>query len=194
MKRDNWLLWLGGIILFLVIPFGGVATVVVMAIGKAKQDFLKAVKDSARRYLDSNYSDWSTSQREKAASIIASQAALESGYGGTKAYKLGFNFGNMSKGSWKGETIPGGDLEYDAQGNVKKIAQEWRKYGSLDEAMTDFFRWCKQWKDGSVIAALKSGNPNNFAYALREKKYYTAPLAEYQAGIAKVLVNAERVT
>lgn len=175
------------LILLLVLFFAGGGTVVVT---KTRGEFLRLIENEARRQLGVLRPDLTDVQRTRAARILAAQAALESGYGSTRQWREGFNFGNVSKGSWTGPTLAGGDTEYDAAGNVKKITQAWRKYGSLAEAVSDFFKLLSWSRYVPARDALMRGDANGFAEKLRAGGYYTAPLAEYQAGIRSAISAA----
>lgn len=119
--------------------------------------------------------------------LIVAHGAYESDWGRTKAAQQGFNFWNLSAGSWTGPVIGGGDKEYDAAGNVKKIAQRWRQYGSAVEAVQDYksFLNYRNYRPHNVWGSLTAGDPN-FIYGLRSQHeggggFFTEPFARYQA-------------
>lgn len=181
--------WLVLLVLLVVLAAGGGAVVVV---AKSRSEFLKLISDEVRRQLAELRPDLSDDARATVGRIVAAQAALESGYGKTQAFREGWNFGNLSAGSsWKGPTIAGGDLEYDAAGNVKSIRQAWRKYGSLAEAVSDYFALLSFTRYRGARDALMRGDADGFAAKLREGGYFTAPLAHYQAGLRSGLAASE---
>lgn len=193
--RFPW--WLVLVVLLLVALSGGAAVVVV----KSRADFLKLIVAEVRRQLEELRPDLSDAQRLQAARILAAQAALESGYGASEAFKRGWNFGNIAKGTgWTGPTIPGGDLEYSKDGKVTKIRQEWRQYATLGDAVSDYFRLLNFPRYRAARDALLRGDVDAFALRLRdddpataqlEGGYYTAPLAQYTAGLKAALAAAE---
>jgi hypothetical protein len=177
--------WLLVAVVVVVLVVAGGGTVVVV---KSRAEFLRLIEAEVRRQLEELRPDLSPEARARAARIVAAQAALESGYGATKAFREGFNFGNVSAGSsWKGPTIAGGDLEYDAAGKAKKITQAWRKYPSLAAAVSDFFTLLSWSRYQRARDALLRGDADAYAAELRRGGYFTAPLAEYQAGVASAL-------
>ncbi len=188
MKR--WL-WLALIVLAVVLLPGGAIVAVVVV--KSRSDFLRLIAAEVARQLEELRPDLSQETRQQVGRIVAAQAALESGYGSTKAFKEGWNFGNISKGAWTGPVIAGGDLEYDAAGNVKGIQQLWRKYDSLAAAVSDFLTllsWSRYRPARDRLFALDA---DGYAEQLRAGGYFTAPLAEYQRAIRGALAEAERV-
>jgi hypothetical protein len=188
------------IVLIALVPGG--AAVVVVAVSRSRAEFLRLIAGEVARQLEELRPDLTAEQRLEAARILAAQAALESGYGKTRAFREGFNFGNVSAGaSWAGPVILGGDLEYSVGGEVKRITQRWRKYGSLAEAVSDFFLLLSWSRYRPARAALFAGDAAAYAARLRnddpstatiEGGYYTAPLAEYQAGLSSALTASRK--
>ena len=201
MKRQNTILWILGIVLLFLLPGAGIVAVTLTI--KSRADFVKAMKDAVKRWLLANEKTLENdpARRDTVASIVAAQAALECGYGSTKAFKEGWNFGNVAKGSsWKGPTIQGGDKEYSKDGSeVKNITQQWRKYDSLDHAVADFFKVIgPKSRYAEAYNSLLDGDYNLYAYYLRNPVdgkggYYTAPLADYQGGIKSRLAVTQGV-
>jgi flagellum-specific peptidoglycan hydrolase FlgJ len=125
---------------------------------------------------------------DAAREVAIAQAALESGWGTSRPYRLAWNAWNVAKGSWTGPTIEGGDLEYDRDGNAppKKITQHWRAYPTLAAAAEDWVglmrsRFARAWTQ------LRLGNAAEFAREAREARYFTAPLSEYAPALASCL-------
>lgn len=180
------------VLLLLVLLSTGGAAVVVATVSSSRKKFLSDLELEVARQLGELRPDLSALTRARAARILAAQAALESGYGSTRAYREGFNFGNVSAGSsWKGATLAGGDLEYGKDGTAKKITQAWRKYPSLAAAVSDFFSllsWSRYQPARDRLFALDA---DGYAAQLRAGGYYTAPLAEYQKGLRGALAVAE---
>ena len=127
----------------------------------------------------------------RAADIVAAQAVLETGGGATPAWQKGWNFGNVTAGaSWHGPVVEGGDLEYTADGtSSKRIVQRFRAYTDLRAAVADFLALLSWSKYRDALAALSRGDATGYASELRKGGYYTAPLAEYQGGIARALAD-----
>lgn len=90
-----------------------------------KQVFVNDMLNAYRTYLTSIGKD------PKYAEYFVAQDALETGYG--QHYAGNWNFGNITKGSWKGSTTSGKD--HDGNGNV--IRQQFRNYNSLEEYIQD---------------------------------------------------------
>ena len=104
-----------------------------LTLTSSKQNFIRGVMSGAAT------ADSSLSPQTRA--LLASWAALESGWGKTKQAKLGFNLWNVSKGGWTGPVISGGDTEYVAgQKGAKHITQLRRHNGSIAESVTDLLK------------------------------------------------------
>jgi hypothetical protein len=97
---------------------------------KHQEDFVRAVMSAAATRL-----------QYKARILVTAWGAMESGWGQTRQAKLGYNYWNVSKGSWTGPTMAGNDTEY-SPGSLtpRPITQQWRVYASLDAALTDLLR------------------------------------------------------
>lgn len=184
---------LSAIVAALVLLGGGATVGVVTVVRRKRSGFLAELADEVARQLSELRPDLTEAARARAAQIVAALGALESGYGTTNAYRQGFNFGNVSAGSsWAGPVIGGGDLEYDSNGKVKRITQSWRAYGSLAEAVSDWLRLISWSRYRAARDALMLGDADGFAAGLRAGGYFTAPLAEYQAGLRSALAAGER--
>lgn len=182
---------IGVVLAVALIPGGIVGVAVVMK--KKRQGFMETIANEVTRQLEELRPDLSDQARAAAGRIVAAQGALESGWGSTRQWREGFNFANISKGSWTGPTIGGGDLEYDASGKAKSITQQWRKYSSLAEAVSDFITLLSWSRYQPARTALFAGDAALYAQKLRDGGYYTAPVEQYQAGLAAALSAADRV-
>lgn len=119
--------------------------------------------------------------------LVISHAAYESGWGTTKQAKEACNIFNVSRGSWKGKTMAGGDTEYkrDAGGKlvlgadgrpiVTKINQAWRFYSTLAEAVADYFKLLSYARYRPAYAALKGGDSTRFIELLGPDRAHENP-------------------
>lgn len=133
--------------------------------------------------------------KESARHLLLAHAAFESGWGTAKAYRHGFNFGNITAGPvWKGAkwTDVGGDV--DGKGNP--ITQVWRAYPSNEAAVQDYWDFLgvqngKRYKPARD--RLEAGDAVNFALLLSKFRYYELPAHLYVQRLGKVLqiVNNE---
>jgi flagellum-specific peptidoglycan hydrolase FlgJ len=178
-------MWLVGLLIILVAVPGGALVVVVQL---DRKRFYNLIRDEVARQLSDLRPDLDDAARTKAAEIVAAQAALETNWGSTPAWKQGWNFGNITAGSsWTGPVVEGGDTEPNAAGVYVPITQRFRKYGSLAEAVSNYFTLLSWPGYQPARDALFRGDANGFAAQLRQGGYYTAPLADYQGGIASAL-------
>jgi flagellum-specific peptidoglycan hydrolase FlgJ len=131
--------------------------------------------------------------------IIIAHAMFESGWGTLSQVASAHNWFNITAGGkyaptstmpwlWNGPTIAGGDTEYDAQGNVKKITQQWRVYASDAQAVQNYLDVLKMGRYLPARAALLQGDYISFIYLLGPDQsranppiggYYTLPSAQY---------------
>lgn len=168
-----------------------------------KGDFVRMVMSAAARVMPS------LSLRSRA--LLAAWAAHESGWGkGTKQAKV-FNIWNLTAGgAWlsAGKPVMGGnDTEFSAgSSTAKKITQQWRMYGSMDESVADLLQFLS--KSGYVnyreaYAQLVAGD-ENFVTTLgvfergadgvvmrvenraNTAGFYTLPRSEYQRSTSKL--------
>lgn len=126
--------------------------------------------------------------------IVLAHAAYESGFGRAKAAVRGFNVFNITAGaSWKGQswTDVGGDTEYDAQGNVRRITQEWRIYPNLDGALADYWQFLGRSRYLRAREALQRGDVTAFVRELYAGGYFTLPPEKYLAGLAGTLTSVK---
>lgn len=181
----GWLFILGGVGLI-----AGAAL-----IGKAVMDYVD--RKSFAQMMDQILSDLGVADPEARLGIIA-HAGVETrmGTAGSANPKKTFNFWNITAGSlWKGPVAAGGDTEY---GHV--ITQQWRVYGSPEEAAQDYLDFLSSTQPklvavpggGKRVATatykdaldkLYGGDVKGFVYTLREAGYFTADAATYYAMI-----------
>jgi hypothetical protein len=180
------------VVLLLVAAAGG-GVVVVRAQGR--RAIFEQVRDAAIAYLETVRPDLSDAQRLAAGNILGAQAVVETNGGRTIAWREGWNFGNVTAGSsWTGAIVRGGDTEPDATGAYVPITQSFRKYDSLAQAVEDYLPggsigaldWRRE-KQEHAFDFLVAGDAAGYSAALRRAGYYTAPEAEYSAGIAAAL-------
>lgn len=193
-------LWIAGtalaVVAVAVTPGGaivaaGVAKVVDAIKARGRRPFLEQVGAEVRRELEELRPDLSPDDRARVAAIVAAQAGLETSDGRTVAWREGWNFGNVTAGSsWHGPVVEGGDTEPDAAGVYVPIVQRFRKYGSIREAVGDFFRLLSWTRYVAARDALMRGDADGYAAALRAGGYFTAPLEDYRGGIAARLPTA----
>ena len=131
--------------------------------------------------------------------LMIAHAAYESGFGTGKAFRAGWNFGNITCTKAYQQAHPGGfwldargDTEFAADGAVRKIDQAWRKYAGLGEAVADYWGFLGGSRYVSARKVLEFSNgldADPFAANLRAGGYFTLPLAAYQRGLAAVLAE-----
>lgn len=131
--------------------------------------------------------------------IILAHAVYESGWGTARAAVRGRNVFNLTAGSaWRGPSWSdvGGDLEYGAAG-VTRITQQWRIYGSLREAVRDYWSFlgpnANRGRYVKARAQLEAGNVTAFAHELYAAGYYTLPPEKYAAQLSAVLDTVRRI-
>lgn len=170
-----------------------------------KSDFVRGIIEAAQRVDDT------LSLQSRL--MLAAWAAHESGWGkGTKQVKV-FNLWNLTAGSaWLSANkpiMPGNDTEFTpGAAGSKKITQNWRAYGSLDESVADLFQFLKNgymnYKE--ALTKLVAGDPafatslgvNELAGGVIQRVdnrpgtagFYTAPRSGYQRGVDKLTTEA----
>ena len=184
--------WVAIIALVAILALGGGTAIVTIT---TRQGFLRAIGQEVARQLSELRPDLTDEQRNEAGAIIAAQAAFETGYGATIAWRQGWNFGNVTAGSsWTGEIVPGPDTEYDAAGNVTNITQAFRKYPDLPAAVSDYLVGVLDWKREKAagsMEALLSGDAGAYVQSLASAGYFTLPVDQYLAGVNAALPGAE---
>lgn len=193
MKRSVW--FVVGVVLLAVLVPGGVTVVAVQLIAAARgrREVFDQVAQEVTRQLGELAPHLTPEQALRAGEIVGAQAVHETGGGATIAWRLGWNFGNVTAGSarlWPGPVVEGPDTEYDAQGNVKNIGQRFRKYDTLSAAVSDFLTQVLNWTREVQAGArdrLYEGDAEGYARALSAAGYYTAPVESYVAATASIL-------
>lgn len=128
-----------------------------------------------------------TGQRPSAQTldVLSAQVSLETARGGQM---FNFNFGGIKGVSPQGQTanymthevIDGADM---------KLSQGFRAYGSIDEGARDYVSFLKAHYP-QALARAGVGDVAGFAHALKEAHYYTAPEAQYAAGLQAAVGHA----
>ena len=131
--------------------------------------------------------------------LIIAHAAMESGWGVTTQARRAFNYFNVSAGSsWKGPVQEGGDLEYTADGQCKRITQKWRCYGDCKEAVADYIRLLQLPRYLPAYAALMDGDAARFIEWLGPDRahhkppfggYFTLPTMTYLRNFSAVVAE-----
>lgn len=127
--------------------------------------------------------------------LTVAWAAFESDWGRTTGFLKANNPFNITAGSkWSGDTVPGPDTEYDAQGKIKNITQAWRKYNNISDAVGDMVTFLTisntSNKEGRDL--LFSGDIS-FVQKLYAGHYFTLPPDKYQAGVENTLSDVQRL-
>lgn len=131
--------------------------------------------------------------------LVIAHAAYESGWGTLRQAKQAFNVFNLTAGSrWSGPVMEGGDTEYSPGKAVKQIVQKWRCYGSLQEAVDDYFHFLEAPRYLPARAALLDGDGARFIEWLGPDRshqvpplggYYTLPTVQYLRGFSAVVAE-----
>lgn len=185
---------------------GGDFLVDTMTLSSTKENFVRGVMSAAARVKP----QMSVTSR----GLLAAWAALESGWGKTRQAKLANNLWNVSKGSWTGPTLPGGDLEYKpGSAEAKKITQEWRQYATLDAAIADLLQLISNSRYANYREAYADLMAGNVLFATRlgvledgpdGKKvrvdartdtggYYTEARSVYQKKVSSLWVEVQAI-
>jgi hypothetical protein len=201
LPRLPWWGWaLVAALPFSLVTGGAVVAVKAVLAARGRREVFNQVRDEVARQLAELRPDLSPAQVLRAAEVLAALAVFETGGGVTVAWRQGWNFGNVTAGSaWGRAVIVGPDTEYDAAGNVKNIAQKFRKYDSLAQAVEDFLPggsigaldWAREKREGAWERLL-AGDAAGFTAALSRAGYYTLPEPEYTAGVSSVLTKYGR--
>lgn len=182
------------ILAVVLVPGGAVVGVVAVVRSRKRQDFLDRIAAEVVRHLDELRQDLSPERREVAGRIVAAQAAHETGYGATIGWREGFNFSNLTAGPyWTGAVTAGPDTEPDGQGGWRNISQAFRRYDSLADAVSDYFRALNWTAYRPARDRLMAGDLDGFARALREGGWYTADLGSYVAAMRDAFAKSSGV-
>lgn len=111
------------------------------------------------------------------ASLILSQAALESGWGkriitdenGKNSFNL---FGIKATTNWKGKVVNVMTTEY-VDGTARKMVQPFRAYGSYDESFKDYAKLISN--NSRYQGVIEAGDATKAAHAIQKAGYATDP-------------------
>lgn len=116
-------------------------------------------------------------------------AAFESDWGRATGYVKANNPFNITAGSkWTGPTVPGPDTEYDANGKVTNISQQWRSYPSLSDGIAGMIAFLSGGNShySQGLSLLRQGDMG-FVDAIRAGGYFTFPLDKYKSNVQSIL-------
>ncbi len=193
MKRA-WFIALA-VLAVIVLPGGAVVGVVaVVNRRRTRAEFLALIQAEVARQLSELRPDLTDAAREVAGRIVAAMAAHETGYGATVAWREGWNFSNLTAGSyWTGDVTPGPDTEPDGRGGWRNITQAFRRYPALPAAVSDYFRALNWPAYRPARDLLMAGDLEGFARALAQGGWYTADPGEYVTAMRDAFDAQERV-
>lgn len=128
--------------------------------------------------------------KESAVDLLLAHAALESGWGTSRAFRRGLNFANLTAGpAWKGAKWV--DVGGDKNAAGEPITQTWRCYCTLDEAVRDYWTFLGPVANaGRYLKArgcLEDANAIDFATELHRAGYYELATQEYAHRLGQVL-------
>jgi hypothetical protein len=142
------------------------------------------LKDYARAVLRAWKTLCGVFPSKEAVGCLWAQYALETGKG---AFCWNNNIGNvkytpghaymMLRGTW--EVIGGKRVVFEPPHR----ATWFNAYDSLDDAMREHLQLLKVKRYASSWPAINAGDPEAFAHRLKERGYYTAPVADYARGL-----------
>ncbi len=89
-----------------------------------------------------------------------------------------YNFGGIKGAGPSGATARYTTHERTAEGGDIKIVDGFRAYATPAEGASDYLALLKR-RFGGAMAAAEHGDVQGFATALKERGYYTAPVADY---------------
>jgi flagellum-specific peptidoglycan hydrolase FlgJ len=153
-----------------------------MALEPMKAAWLLTLRDAVAKELPQ--------LKDSARALLLAHAALESGWGRAKAWRHGYNFGNITAGkAWKGAKWTDVDGDTDAKGNP--ITQVWRAYSSLESAVADYWNFLgpdqNRGRYVKARACLEDADAINFARELHKAGYYELAEVEYARRLGSVL-------
>lgn len=127
--------------------------------------------------------------------MVTAHACYESGWGTLNHLARTKNPFNVTAGdAWikAGKPIfaqKNADKEYDAAGNVKTIDQNWRVYGSMTDAVKDYWAFLggQRYEAQAVRSYLMAADVDGFVRALSAARYFTLPVDQYLADFRSVL-------
>jgi hypothetical protein len=160
--------------------------------------FLDLVRDEVQRQLGELRPDLGELELGRAAALLAAQAGFETGYGRSPAWRKGWNGWNVTAGSWTGPVTVAGDTEPNAAGDYVRIVARFRAYETLADAVSDMLSLLSWPRYRAARDRLLAGDAAGYAQRLRdddpatvqrEGGFFTAPLAEYRAGLEAALAQ-----
>ncbi|MBV9946024.1 MAG: glucosaminidase domain-containing protein [Myxococcales bacterium] len=110
--------------------------------------------------------------------VLAAQVSLETAHGGAM---FNYNFGGIKGASPRGESANYLTREV-VDGRDVHLQQGFRAYESLDEGARDYIAVLRN-RFPQAYTQATAGNVDGFAHALKQSHYFTAPEAEYAAGL-----------
>jgi len=123
----------------------------------------------------------------QAIALMIAQAAYESAWGRTTAYRQGNNAFNITRLVSSGlPVVEGPDTECDADNNCRPITQRFAAYDSLEESVSDFLDFIGHARYIPAKPLLLAGNID-YLDALYRGHYFTQPLPIYKANMLSVL-------
>ncbi len=186
---------------------GGSVLVNTLTLSSTKNEFAAAVEAAVTRVRPS-----ASRQTQQ---LMAAWAAHESGWGKTRQAQLGFNLWNVSKGSWSGPVLDGGDTEYrNGQRGSTRITQQWRQYATLDAAVSDLLgllqnsryvnyreAYAKLMQGDAGFATALGVNevgPNGAIQRVDQRTdsagFYTAPRSKYAQSVSALMRDVQALT
>lgn len=133
----------------------------------------------------------------QAALLVVAHAAHESGFGRCNAWKRGFNAWNLTAGpAWTGAKWT--EVNGDTDGKGNPITQTWRAYGSMDDAVADYWLFLGPTANrGRYVRArdaLSHVDVNAFVRELHNAGFFTANPVGYLAAVQTIFKGLGGVT
>ena len=123
--------------------------------------------------------------------ILMAQWALETGRG---EKMMNYNFGGI-KGAGPDNLTAGyetSEFYSDGHGGTKRvnIIDYFRAYTDANQGAKDYVALLRK-RYPEAVAAMSEGDVNGFVHGLKERRYFTAPEAEYAAGVNSLVKEAQ---
>ena len=119
--------------------------------------------------------------------LLCAHVGLETGWHAAHGWNIG-NFKHTPNDGHDWATFM--TTEY-VNGVKETLPQDFRAYSSLDEGVADYLRELQR-TFGYAWPAIEAGDAVDFAHRLKVRGYYTAPEADYAAGVSRVMADLER--